>query len=301
VTQRRRLPPRFRHEPFTSADAIAKGVDEHRLRASDLVAVHRGARSHAVPVSTIEHVRALQPLLGPGQAFSHTTAASIWGIPLPRRFESPMPMHVTTVGSVRRMRRPGVVGHRAAPPVLVERFRGVSVTEPATTWVTLATMLTVDELVISGDAVVGELRLSTTEALRAAVEARPGARGTRRLRQALEEVRPGSRSPGETRLRLVLTRGGLPHPELNHDVVHRGRWVARVDFAYPAERLAIEYESDLHRTDAAAYRKDITRGERLKDAGWWLARATALEVGPHQDEFVRRIDHLLTLRAGEIR
>jgi very-short-patch-repair endonuclease len=66
-----------------------------------------------------------------------------------------------------------------------------------------------------------------------------------------------------------------------------------VDLAYPEARVAIEYESDLHRTDPAAFKKDLTRGEHLKDVDWWLVRATADDIGPGLERFVWRIRRLV--------
>lgn len=166
-------------------------------------------------------------------------------------------------------------------------------TTPADTFITLGTMLTLDELIIAGDALVGWLGWATVDELVQAVSRRRGLRGVVKLRRALAEIRPGSRSPGETRARLALVRRGLPEPALNHDVVVDGRWIACVDLAYPAARVAIEYESDLHRTDPATFRKDLTRGERLKDVDWWLVRATADDVGRGIDRFVQRVRRLL--------
>ncbi|MCJ1713113.1 hypothetical protein [Curtobacterium sp. VKM Ac-2922] len=171
--------------------------------------------------------------------------------------------------------------------------RGVPISTPTDTFVALGTMLTIDELVIAGDALVGWLGWVTLDELRAAVRRRRGMRGVRRLRAALLEIRPGSQSPGETRARLVLTRHGLPEPALNHDVVVDGVWIARVDLAFPEARVAIEYESDLHRTDPATFKKDLTRGEHLKDVDWWLVRITADDVGQHVERFVHRVRRLL--------
>jgi very-short-patch-repair endonuclease len=92
-------------------------------------------------------------------------------------------------------------------------------------------------------------------------------------------------------------RRGLPEPALNHDVVVDGRWIACVDLAYPEARVAIEYESDLHRTDPGTFKKDLTRGEFLKDVDWWLVRSTADDVGRDVERFVWRIRRLLTAGA----
>ncbi|MBF4592676.1 hypothetical protein [Curtobacterium flaccumfaciens] len=170
-------------------------------------------------------------------------------------------------------------------------------TTPADTFVALGSMLTLDELIIAGDALVGWLGWATLDELAQAVRRRRGIRGIVKLRLALDEIRRGSRSPGETRTRLALVRRGLPEPALNHDVVVNGQWVACVDLAYPEARVAIEYESDLHRTDPATFRKDLTRGEHLKDVDWWLVRATADDVAHGVDRFVDRIRRLLEVGA----
>ncbi|WP_175472156.1 hypothetical protein [Curtobacterium sp. MCBA15_003] len=66
-----------------------------------------------------------------------------------------------------------------------------------------------------------------------------------------------------------------------------------MDLAYVEARVAIEYESDLHRTDPSTFRKDLTRGEHLKDVDWWLVRATAVDVGRGVERFVQRLRRLL--------
>lgn len=166
-------------------------------------------------------------------------------------------------------------------------------TTPADTFVALGSMLTLDELIVAGDALVGWLGWATLDELALAVRRRRGIRGIVKLRLALEEIRQGSRSPGETRTRLALLRRGLPEPALNHDVVVDGEWIACVDLAYPEARVAIEYESDLHRTDPASFRKDLTRGEHLKDVDWWLVRVTADDLAHGVERFVNRIRRLL--------
>jgi len=208
-------------------------------------------------------------------------------------------VHVTTIGKDQAIRVRGTVGHRTrAGRAGVVHSGTTPIIDPATTFVMLARILTTDELVIAGDALVGWLNWCTIDELAAAVRRHRGSRGIRRARAALAEVRPGSRSPGETRLRLALVRRGLPQPTLNHDVVVDSRWVACVDLAYPEARVAIEYESDLHRTDPLTFRKDLARGEHLKDVDWWLVRATADDVGPLADQFAQRIRRLVSTGAA---
>ncbi|OIH96872.1 hypothetical protein BIU97_12680 [Curtobacterium sp. MCBA15_009] len=294
MTARRRLPMALRDTSFRVRDALHRGVSRCRLDAKDLVRPFHGIRSATTPRTVEERARALAPRLRRDQVFSHVTAAAILGIPLPRRHEGAPRLHVTTIGPDQALRVRGAVGHRArAGTVRATQSRGVRLSAPADTFVALATMLTLDELIVAGDALVGWLGWATLDELAAAVAERRGCRGVRKLRLALDEIRAGSRSPGETRTRLALVRHGLPEPSLNHDVVVDGRWVACVDLAYVEARVAIEYESDLHRTDPSTFRKDLTRGEHLKDVDWWLVRATAVDVGRGVERFVQRLRRLL--------
>ncbi len=289
-----RLPRALHDRPFRVREALARGVSATVLRSRRLVHPFHGTRCWQEPRSHTERARALAPRLRPDQVFSHTTAAHILGVPLPRRLERDPRIHVTTIGTDQALRVRGAVGHRARRErVRVVHSGSAALTHPADTFVMLARLLTLDELVVVGDALVGWLNWCTPAELAAALRRHRGARGIRRARAALAEVRPGSRSPGETRLRLLLVRRGLPQPALNHDVVVHGSWVACVDLAYPDARVAIEYESDLHRSDPRTFRKDLTRGERLKDVDWWLVRATADDLGPLADRFVARIRRLL--------
>lgn len=284
----------LRDASFRVRDALHRGVSRGRLEARDLVRPFHGIRSAFPPESVDERARALAPRLRPDQVFSHVTAAAIIGVPLPRRLERDQRLHVTTIGTDQALRVRGTVGHRARyGSVRATIARGVPLTTPADTFVALGSMLTLDELIVAGDALVGWLGWATLDELAQAVRRRRGIRGIVKLRLALDEIRRGSRSPGETRTRLALVRRGLPEPALNHDVVVDGQWVACVDLAYPHARVAIEYESDLHRTDPAAFRKDLTRGEHLKDVDWWLVRATADDVAHGVDRFVHRIRRLL--------
>jgi len=290
------IPFALRNRPFRVREALRRGVTAGQLRTRRLLRPFHGVRCWTPPMTHDQLARAVQPRLRPDQVFSHTTAAAILGIPLPRRIEQDRHVHVTTIGTDQALRVRGTVGHRSrAGLVRVVRSGTAALTHPADTFVALALVLTLDELIVVGDALVGWLGWCDREELAAAVRRHRGARGIRNARAALCEVRTGSRSPGETRLRLALTRRGLPEPERNHDVVVGGRWIACVDLAYPAARLAIEYESDLHRTDPRAFRKDLTRGEHLKDADWWLIRATSDDVGPAVERFVARVRRLLAV------
>ena len=77
----------------------------------------------------------------------------------------------------------------------------------------------------------------------------------------------------ETRIRLAILGGGLPPPTLQHPV---GPF--RLDLAYPAIRLAIEYDGREHLTLERA-RRDLDRQAYITAAGWTkVLRFPAAEV-----------------------
>jgi very-short-patch-repair endonuclease len=101
--------------------------------------------------------------------------------------------------------------------------------------------------------------------------------GSRRARAAAGLADGLAGSPQETRLRLLLHRSALPRPVAQHVVRDADGFVARVDFAWPARRLAVEYEGRWHgeRQNVA---KDRRRLNRLTAAGWTVVFVTAEDL-----------------------
>ncbi|WP_231933621.1 endonuclease domain-containing protein [Micromonospora coxensis] len=60
----------------------------------------------------------------------------------------------------------------------------------------------------------------------------------------------------------------------------RGRFAGRVDLAWPALRVAVEYDGDHHR-ERAHFRQDVARLNALRAAGWLVLRFTADDVLRH--------------------
>ena len=82
----------------------------------------------------------------------------------------------------------------------------------------------------------------------------------------------------ETRLRLVLIAGRLPWPVTQYRVTSPdGRFVARLDLAYPQHRLGVEYEGDHHR-GRHAYQRDLRRVNALRACGWTVLRFAYRQV-----------------------
>ena len=82
----------------------------------------------------------------------------------------------------------------------------------------------------------------------------------------------------ETRLKQLLRRNGLPMPEFQYEIWHEGRFVARVDAAYPEHRIAIEYDSYEHHTGKEAIVRDNDRRNTLKGLRWRTVTFTAADI-----------------------
>jgi hypothetical protein len=252
--------------------------------------------------------------IAPAHAFYvGATAAVAWDLPLPIRVlrardrataksaaprndgmrSSPRRLDVGVFRPHRASKAAGVHGRELRESLTsVRSHAGLRLTSPATTWAFLATELTVDELVVLGDAIVRIPRargmrrgspssaLATVEQLEAAMNA--GVRhGASRLRAALPLIRVGSASPPETDLRLAIVREGMPEPELDYDVyTAAGDAIGFTELAYPAFRVLVEYEGDHHRTDQAQWDRDIAKHAACLDAGWTPVRITARHLYP---------------------
>ena len=270
------LPSELAGRPFDLRMAEQAGVGSGRRRSSDLVLPFRGIRSPASgPASVASLCDAYSLRLRSGDHFSHVTAASLYGMPLPARTQADLTLHVTVIAPRPAPRMRGVIGHQLATfPTDLAEINGMPVSSPLETWLRLAPHLPLDDLVAVGDFLVKRQRpLTDLPTLAEAVDRAAGWRGSKRLRQALMLIRPGTDSPQETALRLLLARAGLPEPAINHRIVDtRGRFLALGDLVFPDHRVVVEYDGEHHFATPEQGYRDIDRIERLVDSGWRVIR-----------------------------
>ncbi|RKR73114.1 hypothetical protein [Frondihabitans australicus] len=280
------LPQDLPRERFRVADALERGVRPHRLRALDLRAPHWGLRcTDEEPVTALDRCRQYAPLLAGDQCFSHTTAAVLWGLPVPLDVLHDETLHVMATGDGRAPRRPGVIGHRSRD-VLILDHRGLPIVAPLRAWAQCAERFSLDDLVVMGDALLskwsphGPARYRSMRQLDELVTRWAGRRGAAKLAEALSMVRPRSWSPKETALRLAIVRAGcVEPPELNRRMyADDGGYLGRPDLAYESLGIGVEYEGDHHRTSTSTFRRDIARRERFADAGWRTLHVTELDL-----------------------
>lgn len=226
---------------------------------------------------------------------THSTAALVWGAPLPLRLESSSRIHLGTYAGAAPLVSRHVIGHRLdVAPSDVTTWGGLRVTSPARTWFDLASVLRLDDLVAVGDYLIHHKAPLTDRVEFAKVIGRSvGKRGVRLARQALELLSDRAESRPESRLRVLLVTSGLPTPDINHPLVdtQTGRQV-RPDFTFPSHRLILEYQGDYHRT-RTQWRRDMTRRARLESQGWTVMELNADDLNDPR-ELVTRIQRSLS-------
>lgn len=144
------------------------------------------------------------------------------------------------------------------------------------------------EAVVVADA-VQHAGLAGLPALTAELAAHAGLRGVRRAYRALELSDRRAESPPETRVRVLLVLAGLvPVPQHDiHDAT--GRWLARVDLAFPDARVAVEYDGREVHLQGEAFVHERRRQNALLAAGWLVLRYTAADLRSRPQALVAEV------------
>jgi hypothetical protein len=197
-----------------------------------------------------------------------------------------------------------MVGHEGRTGVTILRDEQL-VSDPVTTFLEVAGLLSLDDLVAVGDHLVLDPRVldpkdvrpyTSIDELHNAVTSGAG-RGARRARQALALVRPGVESRMESLLRLLLVRAGLPEPVCGYELRDGRRSIGWFDLAWPDWRVIAEYDGDQHRTSTVQYERDIRRFDRADDAQWRVVRVRSHGILNDPHTTVARVTSALE-RAG---
>lgn len=95
-----------------------------------------------------------------------------------------------------------------------------------------------------------------------------------------------------------LGRRGIRLPRLQYEIVDRDGILWRVDFAWPEERVAVEYDGFDWHSSPDALRKDRQKRAALEEIGWRVLSIVGDDVRGHPDVMLRRIDAQLTRSAA---
>jgi very-short-patch-repair endonuclease len=279
------------HGVFTLDDACRVGLThgqiDHRVKQRWAQVYDGVFRVRGAPATWRSELLAATLAAGSPAAISHQAAAALYEIPGGRADRVEL-----TCARWKRTVRPGVVVHesRRFEASEIRLLDGIPVTSPERVILDLAWRYPgVDflETVIQG---ARRKRLITYASTKAHFDrhARRGLRGVRALRAALERWDPDSRptdSDMETLLIQAVRGHALPEPVVQHVINDAsGRFVARADAAYPAMRIAIEYDSKQEHSDEFQIARDARRRNALQAIGYSVlsARHRDLVDGGHE-------------------
>jgi hypothetical protein len=223
-------------------------------------------------------------------AVSGRSAAYLWGADvLPRN----APVELTVPDEVRLAAVPGLTVVRSWLPACdLASLARTPVTVPLRTGFDLGRRLCRVDAVAAVDALLRR-RLCTPRELARFSADLVGWPGARQLAEVLALADAGAESPMESRIRLVLIDGGLPRPVTQFEIFDaNGLFVARVDLAYPEQRVAVEYEGDHHR-GRGVFAADLRRINAIRTLGWTVLRFGADDVLRHPGRIVAQVRAIL--------
>jgi len=293
-----------RHGVISRSEARGFGLTErqidHRLTRGHWTRVVGGVyRLAGVPASWRSQLVAACLAGSPLAVASHRAAARLWGFP---GFDTPAVEVTMEPGRSRRL--DGVVVHECA--LLLDDDRrevdGVPVVGVELNLIQLAA-------IVGGARIEGLVddalrrRLTTLDSLRGRLEVlgRSGRDGSGVLRTAIDVRDPGN-ARAESRLERafadLITDAQLPAPTLQHEVRDvRGRFIARVDAAWPEARLAVELDGRAFHEPLGRWNRDLRRQNDLVVAGWTPLRFTWWDVDQAPQRVVQDIARVVRAAA----
>jgi hypothetical protein len=279
------VPDVLRGRVFRASVVIARGLlTRNQLRGPTWRRVWPDLYVHRdVEVTHALRARTATALLVPGSVVTGCSAAVLWDVDLA---EAAADVELTVPPDHHPVRIPGLRVRRSRLPAeWVVRRRGVDVATPEATAVRVAAALPGDDAVVAVDRLVasGVVDLGRVRGLVATARGP----GTARAREVCRLADGLAESPQETRVRLLMARGGLPAPVPQYVVRDARGFVARVDFAWPGRRVAVEYDGAWH-AEPGQFARDRQRLNRLQSAGWRVVFVTSADLH-RPDELVRRI------------
>jgi hypothetical protein len=269
------------YTPFTAADAANHGITRRRLRIlldqRKIRRVLHGVYQCTEADDSIEaRAKAAALVLPPHAVICDRTAAWFHGIDTlwSRELEMPPPLDLIVLRSFRaRERAEWRNGERDLADHDLMTIFGLRVTTPLRTAMDLGCKLPRRDALAALDSFMRVHALTHDDFLAELPRFR-GRRGVIQLRVVIALASPLAESPGESWVRMCLVDAGLPTPVLQHSIRVGGFELYRLDLAYPAHRICIEYDGvDFHETEDQRA-ADAERREWLRENGWTVIVVT---------------------------
>lgn len=261
--------------------AVSYRVIARRLREGTLFRAAYGVYS-SMPPDTTTRLAALDLTSDAEIVACLHTAAELFGFDTDHDGR----LHILDPGVRIRPTSDLAVHQRIGAPLL--RTRGRLTTTPAWTAVEIARTVRRARALGVLDAALRS-GWCTPADLATAVAEQKGRRGIVKVRELLPLADPRPESPMESEARMIFYDGGLPAPELQYEIIdrHGKRW--RVDFAWPAANLVVEYESMEWHASTAALRHDRMKVARLQECGLMSMPIVVDDVRRYPEQLVARI------------
>jgi len=285
---------------ITRAQARAAGLTRHqiqrRVASGAWLRVHAGVyRNAARARSHDQRLLAAVLALGPGAAISHRAAVGVWGL----YGYKPQVIEVSRPTSIKHPIA-GVTAHEARDlePWHVTRRGPLPVTTPARTLVDLGAVAPAHLVTKCMEEWLSD-RVVMIDALRAAAQehAGRGRKGVGVLRTVFGERVLGdlvADSGAEALLARVLADRSIAAP-VHHKTTTAGRSIsAELDYAYPAQRIAIEVDGyGVHLRSRETFEHDRDRQNELEIAGWRVLRFTSRALRSEPDRVAGQVRRML--------
>ncbi|MFD1083254.1 hypothetical protein [Micromonospora andamanensis] len=286
-----RRPPQLRGRVFRGSRAVARGIlTRGELRSRAWRPVFRDVYADAQ--LTISHrtrcLAAARWVLPPGAVIAGRSAAALFGAGLIGDAE---PLDILVPSGLRFGPVAGLVVHTGeVAEADVLSLSGIPVTTPLRTCWDLARWLDPEEAVVVVDRLLGQ-RLVRADELREMADRRRGARGWKRMLRVAQLADPGE----ESRLRVRIVLAGVRRPVTQFVVERDGRFIARVDLAWPELKIAVEYDGLWH-DDPRQLHRDRRRLNRLLGEDWIVLHVTAQRLREDFEGFLAELRQALRTR-----
>jgi hypothetical protein len=271
------LPIQLATKPFTVERARSAGLNRGRLRRADVAHVGRGLYRPSTWNFDLEDAARALSEATPGAWISHVTAARLRNSCLPAWLSDSTELHLSKPKALPGARRKGIRGHRVlVGPGEVEFVDGIWLSTRERTWLDMARLLPLKDLVAMGDELIRVPRpglegrehpYASVDHLRSIIHRHPNLQGVVRARQALDLMRVGADSAPETFLRLAMLDAGLPEPELQLSLRLGDARSPSADLGFRLRRVAVQYDGGHHLQEPQQL-SDRRRDKAFEAAGW---------------------------------
>ncbi|WP_425860032.1 hypothetical protein [Arthrobacter sp. TWP1-1] len=283
--------------PFTYREGLASGLTPDQLKSSQQINVSHGIyRPDGWEFNLRDAARVLSAA-SPGAWISHSTAARLHGLILPPWLADSDELHLSKPRRLPQLRRKGIVSHNVtALSGEVEATDELKISTRSRTWLDLARILPLPDLICMGDQLIRIPRAefegrsepyATLKSLNAMAGRHRNLQGIVRARDALVLMRVGADSAPETLLRLAISEAGLPEPELQLTLWGR-KGGPSADAGYRARRIAMQYDG-AHHLDELQQFSDRRRDKAFDNAGWAVLIFTQEDLADGFHSAVQRL------------